>query len=135
VRAAVPTRGLVDTSVVIGLPELDAGLLPNEIAISALTLAELAAGPHATDEPEERARRQERLQWAESTFDPLPLDAAGARAFGRVYAAVAASGRGTRRRVVDLLIAAVALANDLPLVTRNAGDFAGLEGVVDVVAL
>ena len=128
-------RALLDTSVVIDLTEIEDAVLPEELAISTITLAELAAGPHATDDLEERARRQERLQWAETTFDQLPFDASCARAFGRVYAAVAASGRSTRRRVVDLLIAAVALANDLPLVTRNADDFSALHGLVEVVAV
>jgi predicted nucleic acid-binding protein len=128
-----PSRGLIDTSVLLELEQLDPALLPGELAISAVTLAELAAGPHATDDPAERARRQDRLQRAEATFDPLPLDASVARAFGRVYAAVSATGRKARgRRALDLLIAATALAAELPLYTRNAGDLRGLEGVVEV---
>ena len=129
-------RGLVDTSVVIDLDELDPGSLPVEIAISAVTLAELAVGPHATDDPEERARRQDRLQRAEVEFDPLPVDREVARAYARVYSAVAAAGRGPRgHRAFDLLIAATALAEGLPLYTRNAKDVADLEGLVDVVAV
>jgi predicted nucleic acid-binding protein len=128
-----PPRGLIDTSVVIDLERVDRGTLPEELAISAVTLAELAAGPHATDDPAERALRQDRLQRAEATFDPLPVDAAVARAFGRVYAAVAATGRKARgRRALDLLIAATALASDLPVYTRNAEDFEGLAGLLDV---
>lgn len=111
-------------------------LLPAEPAVCTVTLAELAAGPHATADPDERARRQERLQRVEATFDPLPLDVAAARAYGRVYAAVAAAGRKARgRRAVDMLIAAVALANQLALYTCNRGDFAGLEELIDVVAV
>jgi hypothetical protein len=129
-------RGLVDTSVVIDLDHLDHDALPSELAISALTLAELAAGPHASDDPAERARRQDRLQRAEVVFDPLPFDAGAARAYGRVYAAVAAAGRKARGpRAVDLLIAATALANELPLYTRNADDFRFLDGLVDVIAI
>lgn len=129
-------RGLVDTSVVIDLDELDPGFLPVEIAISAVTLAELAVGPHATDDPDERARRQDRLQRAEVEFDPLPVDREVARAYARVYSAVAAAGRGPGgRRAFDLLIAATALAEGLPLYTRNANDVADLEGLVDVVAV
>ena len=113
-------RGLLDTSVVIDLERIDPSSLPAEVAVSALTLAELAAGPHATTDPEERARRQDRLQRAEATFSPLPFDAKAARAYGRIYAAVAAQGRKARgRRAVDLLIAATALAEGLPLYTRN----------------
>ena len=97
-------------------------------------MAELATGPHATDDPEERARRQERLQRVESSFDPLPFDAAAARAYGRVYAAVAGTGRKARgRRTVDLMIAAVALAARLPLYTLNESDFTGLEDLIEVV--
>jgi predicted nucleic acid-binding protein len=129
-------RGLIDTSVVIDLPELAPDQLPVEIAVSVVTLAELAAGPHATNDPEERARRQERLQQVESGFDSLAIDAAVARAYGRVYSAVAASGRKPRgRRAFDLLIAATAVAAELPLYTRNPSDFGDLAGIVDVVAV
>jgi predicted nucleic acid-binding protein len=131
-----PARGIVDTSVVIDLERVDPDSLPSELAISAVTLAELAAGPHATADPAERARRQDRLQRVETTFDPLPLDGAVARAYGRVYASVAAAGRKTRgRRVFDLAIAATALANQLPLYTRNPRDFVDIDGLVDVVAV
>ena len=129
-------RGLIDTSVVIDLERVDPTALPFEIAISAVTLAELAAGPHATTDAAERARRQDRLQRTEATFEPLPVDAAVARAYGRVYAAVVAAGRKARgRRAFDLLIAATALAGALPVYTRNADDFAGVEDLVEIVAV
>lgn len=102
--------------------------------MSAVTMAELAAGPHATEDPDERARRQDRLQRAEATFDPLPVDVGVARAYGRVYAAVVAGGRKARgRRALDLLIAATALASGLPLYTRNPDDFPDLAGELDIV--
>lgn len=132
---AEASRGLLDTSVVVDHDVIDAELLPDESAIAAVTLAELAAGPHATDRDQERARRQDRLQWAATTWDPLPLDAQAARAYGRVFAATRAAGRSSRTRLADLLIAATAVANDLPLYTRNPDDFAGLDGVVTVIAL
>lgn len=120
-------RGLLDTSVVIDLDRVDASALPRELSIAAITLAELAAGPLATDAPVERARRQDRLQRAEATFDPLPFDVAAARAYGRIYASVVAAGRMARgRRAVDLLIAATALGAELPLYTCNPADFAAL---------
>jgi hypothetical protein len=129
-------RGLIDTSVVIDLDVIDSEDLPQELAISAITLAELAAGPHATSDPIERARRQDRLQRTEATFEPIPVDADVARAYGRVYAAVAAAGRKARgRRATDLLIAATAVASSLPLYTRNPDDFAGLSELVEIVAL
>jgi predicted nucleic acid-binding protein len=129
-------RGLIDTSVVIDFPDIDAERLPVEMAISAMTLAELAAGPHATTDPAERAKRQDRLQRTEATFEPLPLGAEAARAYGRIYAALVASGRKARgRRVVDLLIAATALSAGLPLYTRNPDDFVGLSGLVDIIAV
>lgn len=124
------TRGLLDTSVVVDFEGLDAEDLPVEPAISALTLAELAAGPHATDDEAERARRQDRLQRVETLLDPLPFDDRAARAYGRVYAATRASDRTPRGpRTVDLLIAAIALASELPLYTRNPDDFAHLEPI------
>lgn len=129
-------RGILDTSVVIDLERIDASTLPSAVAVTAITMAELAAGPHATDDPAERARRQDRLQRAEAAFDPIPFDAEAARAYGRVYAAVAARGRKARgARAVDLLIAAIAASTDLPLCTRNPDDFAGLEGIVTVIGI
>jgi predicted nucleic acid-binding protein len=126
-------RGLIDTSVVVELERVERDALPGELAISAVTLAELAAGPHATADPAERARRQDRLQRAEATFEPLPVDAPVARAFGRIYAAVAATGRKARgRRLLNLLIAATAVAADLPIYTRNVDDFKGLDGLLAV---
>lgn len=129
-------RGLIDTSVVIDLEQIVAAELPVEFAISAVTLAELAAGPHATSDPEERARRQDRLQRTESVFEPLPIDADVARAYGRIYAAVTASGRKAHgRRAFDLLIASTALAAELPLYTRNADDFEAASSLVEVVTV
>jgi predicted nucleic acid-binding protein len=139
IRRLVPEerhpRGLIDTAVVIDLERIDPEQLPIELAISTVTLAELASGPHATTDQEERARRQDRLQRAESTFDPLPLDSAAARAYGRVYATVVAAGRKARGpRALDLLIAATAVAAGLPLYTRNPADFQ-LGGLLEVVGV
>jgi predicted nucleic acid-binding protein len=131
-----PVRGVIDTSVVIDLEQIDPSHLPVEIAISSLTMAELSAGPHATSDAEERARRQDRLQRTEAAFDPLPFDAEAARAYGRVFAAISSTGRKARgARAVDLLIAATACAAGLPLYTRNVDDFRGLEGVLEVVTI
>jgi len=136
VRDPRHARGLIDTSVIIDLEQIERADLPLELAVSAITMAELAAGPHATAEPAERARRQDRLQRAEATFEPLPVDAQVARAYGRVYAAVAASGRKARgRRAADLLIAATAVAAGLPLYTRNPDDFAGLSDLLEIVSV
>ncbi len=129
-------RGLVDTSVVIDLDLIEPADLPAEFAVSAVMMAELAAGPHATADPAERARRQDRLQRAEATFEPLPVDAEVARAYGRVYAAVGAAGRKARgRRAVDLFIAATAVAAGLPLYTRNPDDFTGLSDMLEIVSV
>lgn len=125
-------RGLLDTSLVIDLDRVDPDRLPEESAITAVTLAELAAGPHATRDEDERARRQDRLQWAATIWDPLPFDTDAARLYGRVFAAVRAAGRATRPRLADLLIAATAASNDLPIFTRNPREFEGLEQIVDV---
>jgi predicted nucleic acid-binding protein len=133
VADAGETRGLIDTSVVIGLERIDPQTLPSELAIAAITLAELVAGPHATEDRRERARRQQRLQLAEATFDPLPFDTDCARAYGLVYAETTRPGRKARgKRAVDLLIAATALAAGLPLYTANVDDFAGLEQLVEL---
>ena len=131
----LPASALLDTSVVIDLEKLHPDALPGLVAISAVTLAELTAGPQAATEADERARRQDRLQRAEAAFDPIPFGVESARAYGRVYAAVAAHGRQPRRRLADLLIAAVAIAEGLPLVTRNPDDFAGLERLLDVIVV
>jgi len=125
-------RGIVDTSILIEPPA--EAQLPEAASISAITLAELAAGVHATKDLRERAVRQERLQRVEATLEAIPFDAVAARAYGRVFAAVVAGGRKARgKRAMDLLIAATAAAADLPLYTRNIDDFSGLEGVAEIV--
>jgi predicted nucleic acid-binding protein len=99
-------------------------------------MADLAAGPHATTDPVERARRQDRLQRAEATFEPIPFDADAARAYGLVYAAVVSTGRKARgARATDLLIAATAIGAQLPLYTRDPKDFTTLESLVEIVAV
>lgn len=128
-------QALLDTSVVIDLDRISTDALPRQVAISTVTMAELAAGPAAASDLDERARRQDRLQRAEASFDPLPLDIEAARAYGRIYAAVVAHGRNPRRRLADLLIAAVAVANGIPLVTRNAVDFAELGDLLEVIEI
>jgi predicted nucleic acid-binding protein len=127
------SRGVLDTSVLIDHDQIIAEQLPDESAITAVTLAELAAGPHATENKDERARRQDRLQWATATWDPLPFDADSARMYGRVFAAARAAGQSSRARLADLLIASTAAANELPLYTRNPSDFAALKRILKVV--
>ena len=124
------SRGLLDTSVVIDHDLIEPARLPEASALSAITIAELTVGPLAARDDEERARRQDRLHWAVSTWHPLPFDALAARAYGRICSTLMARGRVSRRRFADLLIAATALAHGLPLYTRNAADLAGLERVV-----
>lgn len=128
---AVPEpRGVLDTSTVILLPRFkDAASLPTEPVITAVTLAELSVGPLVTDDEQERAARQAHLQQAEADFDPLPFDAAAARTFGRVAASLRQAGRKTAARAYDAMIAATAIANDLPLYTCNPSDF---EGITDL---
>jgi predicted nucleic acid-binding protein len=132
----VPAEGLADTSVVIDWDDpAVVAALPAAVAISSITLAELAAGPHLARDPQERARRQVRLQQVEALFDPLGFDAVAARSFGLVVAAVAAAGRSHRSRMADLLIAAIAHANQLTLYTRNPDDFTGLGALIAVEAI
>jgi predicted nucleic acid-binding protein len=126
---------LLDTSTVILLTRItDPELLPAEPLISAVTLAELSVGPLVATTEEERSARQAHLQQAEADFDPLPLDAAAARAFGRVAASLRRAGRKPAARAYDAMIAAVAIANGLPLYTCNPEDFAGIDDL-DVVAI
>ena len=132
----MPAEGLADTSVVIDWDDpAVVAALPDAVAISTITLAELAAGPHLARDPLDRARRQARLQQVEALFDPLGFDVVAARSFGLVVAAVAAAGRSHRSRVADLLVAAVAHANGLELYTRNPDDFLGLSGLITVKAI
>lgn len=131
-----PTRGLLDTSVVIDHDVIDNSLLPDESAIFAVTLAELAAGPHATQDSDERARRQDhRLQWASSTWDSLPFDAQAARAYGRMFADARDAGQTSRIRLANLLIASTAAANSLPLYTQDPPDFDALKSIVKLVRI
>ncbi len=128
-------RGLIDTSTVILLPRLaDASVLPAQPLISAVTLAELSVGPLLAADDRERAARQAHLQQAEADFEPLPFDAEAARAFGRVAACLRRSGRKANARSYDAIIAATALANDLPLFTCNPADFDGIDDL-EVIAV
>jgi hypothetical protein len=125
--------GLLDTSTLILLPRLDdASVLPQHPLISAITLAELAVGPLVAQDEAERAARLAHVQQAEADFDPLPFDAPAARAFGQVAASLRRSGRKTSARAYDAMIAAIAVANGLPLYTCNPEDFAGIDGLVIV---
>lgn len=126
--------GILDTNAVILLEGLDPDDLPTEPVITAVTLAELSVGPLVAVDPAEQAARQARLQAAENSFDALAFDAASARAYGRVAADLRRSGRRVRARAFDALIAATALAHDLPVYTCNPRDFSGIEGL-DVVAV
>ena len=122
------TDGVLDTSTVILLPRLgNSSGLPERPTITTITLAELSAGPLVTSDEHERAARQAHVQQAEHDFDPIPFDAAAARAFGRVAAGIRAAGRKPAARAYDALIAAIAIANQLPLYTVNPADFAAID--------
>jgi predicted nucleic acid-binding protein len=123
-------RGILETSIVILLPRIDdAALLPEEPLITAITLAELSVGPLVAGSDEERAARQAHLQQAEADFEPLPFDVNAARAFGQVAASLRRSGRKTAARSYDAMIAAIAIANELPLYTCNPADFDDIAGL------
>ena len=126
-------HGILDTSTLLLLRRLtDPSLLPSQPLITAITLAELSVGPLVAKDERERAARQAHLQQAEADFEPLPLDRAAARAFGRVAASLRRAGRKRRARAYDALIAATAIANDLPLYTCNPSDFSGSDDVTGV---
>ena len=130
------SSGLLDTSVVIDWHDpVVLAALPDEIAISAITAAELAAGPHLATTPVEAAKRQSRLQEVESMLEPIPFDATAARSYALIVSAVVNGGPKPRSRLADLLIAATAHAIQIDLYTRNGDDFAGLEQLVNVVAI
>lgn len=125
-----PEEGLFDTSTLILLSRLpDPAVLPLHPSISAITLAELSVGPLVASTSRERAARQAHVQLAEAEFVPIPFDVEAARAFARVAASLRRSGRKTAARTYDAMIAAVAIANDLPLFTCNPEDFAGIDGL------
>jgi predicted nucleic acid-binding protein len=127
------TVGLLDTSAVIDLGVIDRQLLPNEIAVSAITFAELSAGPHAAKTSADRARRQELLQRLESSLDPLPFDTQVARVFGRLYGEIKSEGRAIRgAKTLDMMIAATALHHRMPLYTRNSADLTAIRHLVDI---
>ncbi len=126
-------RGILDTSTLIALSVLsDAASLPDEPLITTVTLAELSVGPLVAGDERERGARQARLQQAEADFNPLPFDADAARAFGRVAASLREAGRKPAARAYDAMIAAIAIANDLPLYTCNPADFQAIDGLTVV---
>jgi tRNA(fMet)-specific endonuclease VapC len=126
-------RGVLDTSTLILLPRIQHdSLLPEEPLITTVTLAELSVGPLVAATDGERAARQSHIQQAESDFDPLPFDVPAARAFGRVAMALRRSGRAVKPRTYDVMVAATALANGLPLYTCNPKDFRGIDGLTVV---
>ncbi|MEC9326216.1 MAG: type II toxin-antitoxin system VapC family toxin [Actinomycetota bacterium] len=130
------TAGLLDTSVVADWNDPSiADKLPDDIAISAITAAELTAGPLLATTPAEAARRQSRLQEVESLIDPIPFDSRASRSYGLIVSAVVSAGRKPRSRFADLLIAATAHANGLDLYSRNPDDFQGLADLIRVVAV
>jgi predicted nucleic acid-binding protein len=131
----VHAAAVVDTSIIAALKLYDPLELPDTILITAVTLGELSFGPHATDDPAERAGRVAVLQHVEATFEPLPYDQGAARLYGQICAAVRAIGREPRRRASDLMIAATAASNQLPLYTANPGDFKGAESLVEVIGI
>ncbi|MFR9753266.1 type II toxin-antitoxin system VapC family toxin [Nocardia sp. 004] len=127
-------RGVLDTGIIAALALFDPAELPVESAITAVTLGELSRGPYATDDPVKRARWIVVLQHAEATFgEALPYDSEAARVFGLICASVYAAGRQPRRRTADLMIAAIAARNGLPLYTTNPKDFACLDDLVTIV--
>lgn len=125
-----PVQGILDTSAVIAMRDItDPSALPSEPLITTVTLAELSVGPLVARDDRERAARQAHLQEAEADFDPLPFDRASARAFGQIAASLRQSGRKSAARAYDALIAATAMAHDLPVYTCNTADFEGIDGL------
>lgn len=131
----VHQAAVVDTSIIAAIRLYEPSELPDTMLITSVTLGELSYGPHATDDPGKRAGRVAVLQHVEATFDPLPYDQGSARLYGQICAAVRAAGCQPRTRASDLMIAATAASNGLPLYTANPDDFKGAEELVEVVAV
>ena len=131
----VHDAAVVDTNIIAALRLYDPGGLPDTILITSVTLGELSFGPHTTDDPAKRAGRVAVLQHVEATFDPLSYDQGAARLFGQICAAVRAFGREPRKRASDLMIAATAAFNQLPLYTADPDDFKGSEDLVEVIGV
>lgn len=125
--------GILDTNAVINLDQLRPEHLPLKPQITTVTLAELSVGPLTAESEAAAAQRQTHLQMAEADFEPLPFDVAAARSFGRVSASLRRAGRKTKARAFDAMIAATALANDLPVYTCNPDDFGGIDGLEVIV--
>jgi predicted nucleic acid-binding protein len=125
-------RALLDTSVVIAT---DVPYLDGELAISAVTLAELHFGVLVATDPDVRAEQLRRLSLLQRRFDALPVDESVASSYGQLAAQLAAIGRQPRAQTMDLLIAAAAHAHSAQLYTRNPADFVGLEQLVPIVAV
>jgi len=126
-------RGVLDTSVIVDLESLSEHGLPVQSCVAAITLAELAAGLHTTQDAVERGARLMRLQFVESKLDSLPFDAASARRYGQLIALVVAAGQSPRPRRHDLMIAATALVNELPLYTRNFRELSAIDAAMTIV--
>ena len=127
--------GVLDTSIIAAIALYDPAQLPDTFLITAITLGELSYWPHATDDPLKRAARMAVLQHVESTFEPLPYDHHAARFYGQICAAVRAAGRQPRKRASDLMIAATAASNSLPLYTANPEDFRGAQALIEIVGI
>jgi predicted nucleic acid-binding protein len=127
-------RALLDTSVVIDYPASAIAAQASTAAVSTITLAELAYGLHTAD-PLLNAAREQRYHWIINTFDPIPFDTRAARIYGALCATVRAVGRDPKPRRFDLLIAAVAVALNIPLITRNGADFMGIHDSLTVIAV
>lgn len=125
--------GVLDTNTLVLLARIDdPSSLPAEPLITAITLAELSVGPLVATDEQQRAARQAHLQQAEDDFDPLPFDTAAARSFGQVAASLRRAGRKPAARAYDAMIAAICIANDLPVHTCNPRDFSGIDRLVIV---
>ncbi|WP_431043428.1 PIN domain-containing protein [Streptomyces sp. P1-3] len=127
--------GILDTCAYIDLDLLGPADLPAVPELTAITLAELHQGVAMAKDPASRAARMEKLGAARADFDPLPFDDDAAARYGTLVSLVLAARRDPRPRKLDLMIAAIASVRGLPLFTRNADDFKGLDSAVTIVAI
>jgi toxin FitB len=128
-----PESGVLDTCTYIDLGLLDPAALPEIPELTAGTMAELHQGVALAKDAASRAARTEKLGAAIVDFEPLPFDGQAAARYGTLVALTTAANRDPKPRRMDLMIAAVASSRGLPLYTRNAEDFKGLDDMVTIV--
>jgi predicted nucleic acid-binding protein len=121
------TRAIADTSIFIAQEAgRELGDVPDQIAVSVITAAELELGVLRATESEARAIRLSTLSRVQATYPLLPVDPEVASCFASIASAELSRGRRLRRH--DTWIAATALRHNAAVVTQDA-DFSTFDDV------